>query len=577
MQRTVQPKPIQMKKTLLAMGVLLAASYSQAQVTTFVLEPEALSGALEFTWPSWGQTPDLNDPANQVIGTAVFVSDGNADPLIAQQGCEALTNGADVAGKIALVRRGTCEFGLKALNAQNAGAIAVVIVNNQPGAPIAMGAGVNGGNVTIPVVMITQEAGNTLEAEVNAGNVVLLIGSVFGVYENNLFVGSKQANIPRYSAMPGPLATADGFNVNMGSWIKNFGSVTQDNITLRGVVTQDGTEVYNNVSAPATLALGDSAFFALPLFSQTSYSGLYEFTYTIESPNEDDFPSDNSFSFNFLADSLVAYARVDPATKFPIPDSHVRATLDAPAFMACTYFSHPNAGNYKVEGIYTSIAKSGGASVDGEVLEARIYEWNDMFSGWSDATTDNIVQLPDYTTDYFFTENLAATAIYIPLVAPFTMENNKKYLFCSYSPATDVFIGFGEVLDYTRIQEENDRPIYLMNDNGTWGSFANATHTAVGARVVSIFTGIDERERVDITPYPNPTTDFLMIPLSGHSGAATLQIFDLAGAKVGERRVSVGGDQVLTMDLDGLANGTYVFQMNFDGGKFSTFRVVVSK
>lgn len=576
MQRTVQPKPIQMKKTLLALGVLLAASYSQAQVTTFVLEPEALSGALEFTWPSWGQTPDLNDPAEQVIGTAVFVDDGNVDPVIAQQGCNPLTNGVDVAGKIALVRRGTCEFGVKALNAENAGAIAVVIVNNQPGAPIAMGAGANGGNVTIPVVMITQEAGNALEAEVNAGNVVMLIGSVFGVYEYNLFTGAKQANISRYSAMPGPLATADGFNVNMGSWIKNFGSATQDNITLRGVVTQNGTEVYNNVSAPATLALGDSAFFALPLFSQSSYNGLYEFTYSINSPNEDDFPSDNSFSFNFLADSLVAYARVDPATKFPIPDSHVRAA-DGASFMACTYFRHPNASSYRVDGIYTSSARSGGASVDGDVLEARVYEWNDNFSGWSDAAVSNIVQQPDFTTDYFYTENLAATGIYIPLVASFPLVNNQRYLFCSYSPAEEVFLGFGDVLNYERIQADNDQPIYLANNGAEWLSFSNADHTAVGIRMVSIFTGIDERERVDITPYPNPTTDFLQIPLNGHSGAATLQIFDLAGAKVGERRVSVGGDQVLTMDLNGLANGTYVFQMNFDGGKFSTFRVVVSK
>jgi hypothetical protein len=61
------------------------------------------------------------------------------------------------------------------------------------------------------------------------------------------------------------------------------------------------------------------------------------------------------------------------------------------------------------------------------------------------------------------------------------------------------------------------------------------------------------------------------------SGAATLSVFDLSGAVVMTNKVGIGGDQTLTVDLQNLANGTYIFRMDFENGKRSDFRVVVTK
>ena len=58
-----------------------------------------------------------------MVGPAVFVSVGTA--------CSAL--GQDLAGKIALIARGGCNFTVKVLNAQNAGAKGVIIQNNVAG------------------------------------------------------------------------------------------------------------------------------------------------------------------------------------------------------------------------------------------------------------------------------------------------------------------------------------------------------------------------------------------------------------------------------------------------------------
>lgn len=76
-----------------------------------------------------------------------------------------------VSGKAALVSRGVCSFYQKALNAQNAGATAVVIYNNAPGLTSITVAGDPA--ITIPVVLIPLADGTALAASLQSGAVSL--------------------------------------------------------------------------------------------------------------------------------------------------------------------------------------------------------------------------------------------------------------------------------------------------------------------------------------------------------------------------------------------------------------------
>ncbi len=90
-----------------------------------------------------------------------------ASPL---DGCSALTNPAEIAGKIALIQRGACAFSVKVENAEAAGALAVVVFNNQPGqGPIVMGGSSSTG---IASVMIGTDDGSTIAADLAGGATV---------------------------------------------------------------------------------------------------------------------------------------------------------------------------------------------------------------------------------------------------------------------------------------------------------------------------------------------------------------------------------------------------------------------
>jgi extracellular elastinolytic metalloproteinase len=96
-----------------------------------------------------------------ITGNLVIVDDGFGSPDTTDA-CDIIGNATELGGNIAVIRRGSCEFGFKVLNAQNAGAIGVIVINNNGGPPFSMGPGANGDSVTIPSIMISQVDGEII-------------------------------------------------------------------------------------------------------------------------------------------------------------------------------------------------------------------------------------------------------------------------------------------------------------------------------------------------------------------------------------------------------------------------------
>lgn len=129
---------------------------------------------------------------NQATESATFTYSPNGEfnnvqvVNVANLGCEQTDFGADVQGKIALIKRGTCPFSTKVARAGTAKAAAVLIYNNAPGdvagtlgskGPVAEGS-------FVPVAGVTQQVGDALVARLAADDKVFAKLKLDGVVQD---------------------------------------------------------------------------------------------------------------------------------------------------------------------------------------------------------------------------------------------------------------------------------------------------------------------------------------------------------------------------------------------------------
>lgn len=141
------------------------------QITTPASIAQNLFNAAECGWEGSTYGPSLT--ADQAFcGDVVWAKDS--------LGCTPITN--NLTGKIALLRRGTCNFSLKVYHAQQAGAIAAVITNHYATAtdgPCTWNiGGMSGGDssaaVTIPSILIHRQTTEQIDAALKAAQPVTL-------------------------------------------------------------------------------------------------------------------------------------------------------------------------------------------------------------------------------------------------------------------------------------------------------------------------------------------------------------------------------------------------------------------
>ncbi len=118
-------------------------------------------------------------------------------------GCTSISQ--NLSGQIALITRGTCTFSTKIRNAQTAGAIGVVMYNNQVGDPIAMGQDGTANQPTISAVMVSKSNGQAMAAL--SPNMVTVDGTVQQVFNT----GSSSADIlASFSSIGPPIIQSPG-------------------------------------------------------------------------------------------------------------------------------------------------------------------------------------------------------------------------------------------------------------------------------------------------------------------------------------------------------------------------------
>ncbi|AZA81139.1 metalloprotease [Chryseobacterium lactis] len=142
--------------------------YQYNSPATIINRPKALTAGASFG-------PIFGPP---VTGDLVISSPADA--------CTAPAAGS-LTNKIALITSTGCEYGLKVLNAENAGAIGVIVYRPAADAPVGMGAGNSGGQVSIPSINIGKAEGEFMIAQLNNGPVNVTLNFDYSGFKHSSF------------------------------------------------------------------------------------------------------------------------------------------------------------------------------------------------------------------------------------------------------------------------------------------------------------------------------------------------------------------------------------------------------
>lgn len=579
-----------MKKILLSLAVIASSFAANSQVICAGISPASIAGNYAFEWADpagadWS-TPDFLVANTFIEDTLMMTDDGTpglnpqGNPMSAEACNGPLIN--DLTGKIAVIYRNTCEFGYKALQAENAGAVGVIIINRDNEA-VGMGGGVEGLNVTIPVVMLSSLNGASLVAEMANGPVVMFIGNKVGAFVND--IGSSSADVLIAPQAGSQAATFDGFNLAMQMY--NWGSATQNAITVTAEITDPSSAVvYSSVVNVPAMNTGDTTYIVngnpveFPRFELPSYAlGTYNLTYTLDMgvPDESDF--DNVFSSSFtINNEVISLASIDGANK---PTATTYPSNSTTEYQSCMFYTDSMASNLSFEGVYFIPYSNPDSLVQypiaGEEFNVNVYTIN---GAWTDLNDPSLTAFADIFTDmtlidfvqyYPASDAENGTAVYIDLNSPIQLVDNTRYMVCVQSFNPKMAFGYDGTLDYDGNQGITAMPVSPVYVDDTWYSgWVGPSAPSIGLKTSVV--GLNEITEVSGKAFPNPANDVVTISVEA-TGNAAITVTDVTGKVVMNNTMSLSNGTA-DMNIDSLESGVYIFNVAFENGQTSTFNVV---
>lgn len=145
-------------------GTMRMFVWNSGSSSLTVLSPSSIAGSYNIGTAGFG--PSIFDV--DISGEVVQAFDNSANPQFA---CGTIVNAGQVDKKIALVQRGECFFERKTLNAEAAGAIAIIICNRDD-FPNGLGGSDTIPDPNIPAISISSSDCQRITARLNAGETV---------------------------------------------------------------------------------------------------------------------------------------------------------------------------------------------------------------------------------------------------------------------------------------------------------------------------------------------------------------------------------------------------------------------
>jgi len=506
-------------------------------------------------------------PRDTCIGNGVvWGQDITPDSLA----CDTITQ--DLTGKVVLLRRGVCNFSLKAFYAQEAGAVLAVIVNHYNNAAdnactiTNMAAGTNAALVTIPAIQVGRAIGEELDAAISAGQSI-----EFCVVYPRLF----DASAPYHYATP--VSQVDTL-LNISVHYVNRSPDVQNGVVLKAEVREPGGNLATLTANVGSVSAGLDTVINFPAYLPPAVLGRFDMTFSNNIYTESRDTVRRSFQhtpFSFASDNLT----VDPLgitfTAAQITEANFQEQYGN------LYLSGPNGGvaTHATFGIANAAAVAGGGADDITVI---------LYDG--DPDDDGIIDLTAGFTDL---DNLAGGQVGF---ATYTMNGSEP---------VDTLISV-EISDFSTggpVTLKSRHPYYLSllynGVNGTTGllvAFSNSTAEfylnfpstplfldqlysgVTGAIVINRLqmegypanlvkvNNILEDSKVVITPNPANDQLRLNLNLAKVNDNVTVSLIDWSGRFVSTQVLKNFQSGQTSFDVSALPSGTYLVQVSSKEG-----------
>jgi hypothetical protein len=537
-------------------------------------------------------------------------------------GCAAFAPGY-FTGKFALIYRGGCEFGAKALAAQTAGATGVIIVNNLLGVA-GMAAGANGAAVTIPVIMVNTQAGDDMKAQL-LNNIPVSVSLTAWRYDsiaNPIDIGFKNDGPlhPLGKAMPVSQLVGqadDSFRVYSGGIFYNYSVANFDTVNVQGRLDYKPTFVggsfspldsnFINFFFQTPITTVDSALFlqldtiqgALAGFDMNDApKGTYRmdnrvltvpFTETALSS------LDNQWVYTFaVTDSIYSKCEYDFTRNAPMANHYINVNA------ANTYNWGPmfyiRTGSYRAEKAQVVVMR--------DVIDDSLFIGEEVFvelRKWDDANGNGGMDLAEVDApiaqgSYALTANDLVPIAGLPITikfdnllapgSPILLDANSKYWLTVElgGPNRKFTVGVDYYADYRANLNANvgqGNPLFDVTGQQVFGGgFANTGSPSIALLMSKDPEGINDIAKFDgeAKVYPNPATDLIQIALTLNkiSSKVSYEIVDINGRSIATSSKSNIKSDNISFNTSKLSNGTYFVKIATESGK-TQLKFTVSK
>ncbi len=566
---------------LLCFWLLAAKAHAQGtensgaviRVTYNNISKDFFEGACGYGTANWGGTP-----TGKLCAPAAWAYDITPDSL----GCDSIPDG-QLTGKVAIIRRGVCAFSIKAFNAQQAGAVAVLIANHYDIATqnecstMNMGATQpQAGNTTIPCFFMSRQMAEYVDAALKSGSPVEICIIIPEVLLSSVFMPASSKRTPVHQI---PVDTF-GFAVNL----TNTSGVERTNVAVNASVLDENDDVLystQRVIPSLDTAVTDSLFELPGRYAPELPIGTYKLVYTVNSdPVGGVVPAESRKETNFYVTEDL-FAKDDGATVGFRPGS-----LGDSWGVGAWYNTNPKVvEKYRVKDVVFAFTTNASelpiqnvqadvyffkvkddllpdfSNFDDTKFESESFEWLGLAPYAATPTTqafsDQLVELLDVQTGAF----------------GISIENGARYVVAvQYSgDSRNVFHAF-----------DQDVPLPAPSTlvfNGQWflGGFQGGP-SAILRMYMDLESTVDEKPLPETAMQvrPNPVVNGRLALQMGFEQPtdATITVAELSGRVITyEHREGLTNDQ-LTYSLPQLAAGTYLVRVATKEGSLTKKFVV---